>query len=73
MVIIIVIIIAIMVMMIKIILIIAAILRIIINNPFQLGNFSTGSTAGVTDNCRSCKKIFFFDKNEFYSGNNSDR
>ena len=59
MVIITVIIIAIMVMIIKIILIIATVLRIIINNPFQLRNFSTGSTAGVTDKCRSCQKNVF--------------
>ena len=46
-------------MIIKIILIIAAVLRIIINNPFQLRNFSTGSTAGVTDKSRSCQKNVF--------------
>ena len=42
--IIIVIIIAIMIMMIEIILIIAV---VIINSPFQQGDFSTGSTAGI--------------------------
>ena len=58
MVIIIVITIAIMIMMIEIILIIAV---VIINSPFQPGDFSTGSTAGFTANewQRNCYFSFF--------------